>query len=71
MLIAYDEIPFLGSYIYFGENVWSKIEVSNRLRAVLFENIGSMKIKGSKFDKTDDKLLIFDAMKKKKKKLIV
>ncbi len=74
ILIAYDnEIPFSGSDLSCSEKIWSKTEVSNRLKTVLFENVAAMKISGSNYElkNKDGEYLVFDAMKNKRKDVTV
>lgn len=67
MLVAYDpEVPFSGNDLSCSQSFWSKTEVTNRLKAVLFENVAIMKVKDTNFDITAEsqKYLVFDALKK-------
>lgn len=64
MLVAYDnEVPFSGSDLSCGEKIWSKTQVTNRLKTILFENIAAMRVEGSNFDPSEEKsYLVLDLM---------
>ncbi len=50
MLIAYDpEIPFSGTSFTCNEKIWSKSQVTSRLKTILFENVAAMRIKGTNY----------------------
>ncbi len=50
MLIAYDpEIPFSGTSTSCSEEMWSKTQVVNRLKTVIFENTAAMQVKGTDY----------------------
>lgn len=64
MLIAYDpEIPFSGTSFSCNEKVWSKAQVTNRLKTILFENVAAMRVQGTNYVE-DQKLqyLTFDVL---------
>lgn len=65
LLVAYDpEIPFSGTTTNCNERIWSKREVSQKLKDTISQNVAAFRIKGTNYVLQDNKFeyLVFDAL---------
>lgn len=69
MLVAYDEeVPFSGTDLSCTEKIWLKSDVDLKLKNIIFENIASLRVKGTNYNAGNNlKNLEIDALKTKDK----